>query len=67
MYEAAGVELAHGIDMSRIEDIARSGAKKSGMNLPDVPMPDVPETNTRLVKPHVARLKEWMPLAVLGL
>ena len=67
VYEAAGVELAHGIDMSRIEDIARSGARKGGMNLPDIPMPEVPETNLRLVKPHVAKLKEWMPLAVLGL
>jgi hypothetical protein len=67
VYEAAGVQLAHGIDMSRIEDIARSGAQKSGMNLPDIPMPEVPETNMQLVKPHVAKLKEWMPLAVLGL
>ena len=67
VYEAAGVELAHGIDMSRIEEIARSGAKKSGMNMPDIPTPQVPETNSRLVKPHIAKLKEWMPLAVLGL
>ena len=67
VYEAAGVQLAHGIDMSRIEDIARSGAQKSGMNLPDMPMPEVPEANIRLVKPHVAKLKEWLPMAVLGL
>lgn len=67
VYEAAGMELAHGIDMSRIEDIARSGAQKSGMNIPDVPMPEVPQTNIRLVKPHVAKLKEWVPMAVLGL
>ena len=37
VYEAAGVQLAHGIDMSRIEDIARSGAQKGGMNIPDMP------------------------------
>jgi hypothetical protein len=61
------VQLAHGIDMSRIEDIARSGAQKSGMNIPDIPRPDVPQANIRLVKPHVAKLKEWMPMAVLGL
>ena len=67
IYEAAGVQLAHGIDMSRIEEIARSGARKSGMNLPDIPTPQIPETNSRLVKPHIAKLKEWMPLAVLGL
>lgn len=67
VYEAAGMQLAHGIDMSRIEDIARSGAQKSGMNIPDMPMPEVPQTNMRLVKPHAAKLKEWLPMAVLGL
>ena len=67
VYEAAGVQLAHGIDMSRIEDIARSGAQKGGMNIPDLPMPEVPQANIRLVTPHVAKLKEWMPMAVLGL
>ena len=67
VYEAAGFQLAHGIDMSRIEEIARSGAKKSGMNMPDMPMPEVPQANLRLVKPHVAKLKEWIPMAVLGL
>ena len=67
VYEAAGVQLAHGIDMSRIEDIARSGAQQSGMNLPEMPMPEVPQANMRLVKPHVAKLKEWVPMAVLGL
>jgi hypothetical protein len=67
VYEAAGVELARGIDMSRIEEIARSGAQRSGMNIPDIPTPELPQTNIRLVKPHVAKLKEWIPMAVLGL
>jgi hypothetical protein len=67
VYEAAGVELARGIDMSRIEEIARSGAQRSGMNIPDIPTPELPQTNIRLVKPHVAKLKEWLPMAVLGL
>lgn len=67
VYEAAGMQLAHGIDMSRIEDIARSGAQRSGMNLPEMPKVEVPQTNSRLVKPHVAKLKEWLPMAVLGL
>jgi len=66
VYAAAGVQLAHGIDMSRIEDIAR-GAQKNGMNIPDISVPEVPEANIRLVTPHVPKLKEWMPMAVLGL
>jgi hypothetical protein len=67
VYEAAGVQLAHGIDMSAIEDMARDGVQKSGMNLPDMPVPDVPPANIKLVKPHTAKLKEWLPMAVLGL
>ncbi len=30
-------------------------------------MPEVPPANIALVKPHVAQLKEWIPMAVLGL
>jgi hypothetical protein len=67
VYEAAGVELAGGIDLSRLEDIAREGAERSSVTLPDLPKPQVPEANIRLVKPHLAKVKEWIPLAVLGL
>ena len=35
--------------------------------LPDMPKPDVPEANIRLVKPHLAKIKEWVPMAFLGL
>jgi hypothetical protein len=67
VYEAAGMNIAGGIDLSAIEDLARSGAQKSTTKLPDMPMPEVPEANIRLVKPHTAKLKEWIPMAVLGL
>jgi hypothetical protein len=30
-------------------------------------MPKVPDNNIKLVKPHTAKLKEWIPIAVLGL
>ena len=67
VYEAAGMEIAGGIDMSKIEDLAREGAMKSNVTLPDMPKPDVPEANIRLVKPHLAKIKEWVPMAFLGL
>jgi hypothetical protein len=68
VWEAAGMHVAQGIDMSAIEDLARQGAQKTDMKkIPDIPMPDVPEKNIKLVKPHVIQLKEWIPLAVLGL
>jgi len=67
VYEAAGMQLAGSIDTSAIEEMARESAQKTGISLPDVPMPDVPEANIRLVKPHSAKLKEWLPMAMLGL
>lgn len=67
VYEAAGMEIAGGIDMSKIEDLARDGAMKSNVKLPDMPKPNVPDANIRLVKPHLAKIKEWVPMAFLGL
>lgn len=67
VYEAAGVEIAAGIDMSKIEELAREGAMKSNVKLPDMPKSNVPEANITLVKPHLAKIKEWVPMAFLGL
>lgn len=67
VYEAAGMELAGGIDLSKIEALARESAMNSNVKLPDMPKPSVPETNLKLVKPHLAKLKESFPLALLGL
>lgn len=67
IYEAAGMEVASGIDLSKIETLARDAAMKTNVKLPDIKKPDVPETNIKLIKPHLARLKEWIPLAALGL
>ena len=67
VYEAAGMEVASGLDFSALEDLAREGAQRSSTKLPEMPMPEVPPVNVALVKPHLAQLKEWIPMAVLGL
>lgn len=67
IYEAAGVQLAGGMDLSRIEDLARENAGKGGVEIPKMDLPQVPQKNIDLVKPHAAKLKEWLPMAVLGL
>lgn len=67
VYEAAGVQLAGGMDLSRIEGLARENAWKNGVEIPPMDLPKVPETNIKLVKPHAGKLKEWIPMAVLGL
>ena len=67
VYEAAGMQLAGSIDTSAIEEMARESAQKTGVSLPALALPDVPEANIQLVKPHTAKLKEWLPMAMLGL
>ena len=64
VYEAAGMEITNGMDLSRIEQMA----KDNGMELDvDMPKPDVPEANRKLIKPHLAKLKDAFTLAFLGL
>ena len=67
VYEAAGMQLAGSIDTSAIEAMAKESAQKGGVSLPDMPTLEVPEANLTLVKPHAAKLKEWLPMAMLGL
>ena len=63
VYEAAGVELAGQIDLSKIEKLAG----EQGVTMPEMELPKVPEKNIALVKPHAAKIKEWIPMAALGL
>ena len=67
VYEAAGIELAGGIDLSKLESAMREGTQRPNLTLPDMPKPQVPPANLALVKPHLAKVKEWVPMAVLGL
>lgn len=67
VYAAAGVELAGNMDLSRIEALARDQASRNGVSLPAMDLPKVPAKNVSLVKPHVSKIKEWVPMAVLGL
>jgi hypothetical protein len=66
-YSAAGLELAGAIDWSAFETMIQENAAKSGVEPPTMPKMEVPEANRALIKPHVAKLKEWWGLAFLGL
>ena len=67
VWEAAGMQVAKGLDMKAITDLARQGGADAQIDVPEVPMPDVPPKNIVLVQPHLAKLKDWLPLAMLGL
>jgi len=66
VYEAAGVQLAGGMDLSKIEALARENAAKQGVDIQPMDLPEVPAKNIELVKPHLAKIKEWLPMAGLG-
>lgn len=67
IYEAAGLQLAHGVDLSALEDLARNGAQRTGVQLPEVSLPEIPKRNLELVRPHASKLRAWLPMAILGL
>ena len=67
VWEAAGMHVARGIDLSAIEELAKQGSITKDLTVPDVPMPEVPPKNIVLVQPHLDKLKDWLPMALLGL
>lgn len=65
VYEAAGMEITGGIDMSKLEQIARdNGVPPADIDRAKI---SVPQANITLVRPHLASLKQSLPIALLGL
>jgi hypothetical protein len=67
VYQAAGVELSGAIDFEKMAEAARRGTGIDGIRVPDAPATAVPAKNRELVKPHMKRMDEWLPLAFFGL
>lgn len=67
VYQAAGVELSGAIDFQKIAEAARKGTGIDAIRVPEQPLAAVPAKNRELVKPHVKRMDEWLPLAFFGL
>jgi hypothetical protein len=65
IYQAAGIE-ATGFSLDDLQRFARQGPER-GIDIPEVTFPEVPARNRDLVRPHVPKLKEWVPLAFFGL
>ena len=68
VYEAAGMEITNGIDLSKLEQVARDNGISTSLRVDlEKAKPQVPAANIKLVRPHLARVKESFPLAILGL
>jgi hypothetical protein len=67
VYEAAGLDLAGALNLKALTEIARKQAEEAGAPAPEIKLPEAPEKNKALVKPHLEKLKDWLPLAMMGL
>jgi hypothetical protein len=67
VFQAAGVEVAHLIDVSQIERAVREGTGMKDFEAPKLPDTDIPQKNRELVKPYLKQMDQWIPLAAFGL
>ena len=67
VFQAAGVEAVSRVDLKALAEAARQNTGLNDLQAPDLPKVDVPEKNRALVKPHLGRMDEWIPLAFFGL
>jgi hypothetical protein len=68
VYEAAGMEITSGIDVSKLEQLARDNGISASLRIDlEKAKPEVPAANIKLVRAHLARIKESFHIAILGL
>ena len=67
VYQAAGMEITSMVDLKKLEEAVRQGTGIDNIGAPRVPSPNVPEKNRALVKPHLDKMDQWLPLAFFGL
>lgn len=66
VFEAAGIEVANMIDVSKLEEAIRNGTGED-FRAPRLPESSIPAKNRELVKPYMKQFDEWIPLAFFGL
>ncbi len=66
-YQAAGVEVTSSFDFEKIAEAARKGTGITNIEVPKPNLPEVPARNRELVKPHMSKVDDWLPLAFFGL
>jgi hypothetical protein len=67
VFQAAGIEATSKIDFRKLEDMVRDGTGITDLEVPRVPMLQVPDRNRALVKPHLDKVDQWLPLMFFGL
>ena len=66
VYQAAGVEATTTIDFSKIQEAIRKGTGTT-VTLPETNLSSAPARTRELVKPHLRKMDDWLPLAFFGL
>jgi hypothetical protein len=67
VFEAAGIEAASAVDISKLQQALRDGTGMEDFRAPELPKVNVPQKNRSLVQPYVSKMDEWLPLVFFGL
>jgi hypothetical protein len=67
VFQAAGVEVTNMVDLRKLEDAVERGTGIEDIGVDRLPRSNVPEKNRALVKPHLSKVDDWIPLAFFGL
>ncbi len=67
VFQAAGIEVANIVDLRKVEEAIKKGTGVEDIGVDRLPRSTVPEKNRALVKPHMSKLDDWLPLAFFGL
>ena len=67
VFRAAGVEVTSMVDLRKLEEAVKQGTGVESIGVDQLPSSDVPEKNRALVKPHMSKMDDWLPLAFFGL
>ena len=67
IFQAAGVHVASKIDLRKLAESVRENTGIEDIRAPELPESKVPEKNRELVKPHLDKMDQWIPLVFFGL
>ena len=67
VFQAAGMEVTSKIDLKELEKAVRDNTGVEDIKAPELPKLEVPERNRELVKPHLSKANQWLPLVFFGL
>ena len=67
VFQAAGVEVTSMVDLRKLEEAVKQRTGVDNLGVDQLPQSNVPAKNRALIKPHMGKIDQWIPLAFFGL